>query len=183
MARTIGSNLVNTRRFVIERFGLSGWAKMLAQVSPQDREALAHVTDDGWFDEGLFLRQLGGVARGLGGGELKLLDELGRHNAERDISGPQRLFFRLANPAWVLEKSAEYWRKFHDTGIWEIQRQSHGAIGTLSNFEVVDEAFCATVNAYIGRLFELVGAKGAVSEHPQCRARKGEHCVFVVRWQ
>jgi hypothetical protein len=182
MAQTVGINLINACRFVVDRFGMSGWAHVLARLPPGDRELIAHVKEDGWYEEHMLFRLLRSIARTDGSDGLKLLEELGRANADRDITGPQRFFFRFANPGYVLEKAAEYWGRFHDTGQWDVQRQPAGAIGTLSGFEVEDRAFCATLNGYIGRMFELVGAEGAHSDHTRCRGRADEACEFVVRW-
>lgn len=183
MPRTIGSNLVHARAFLIERFGWSGWAKLLASLPPEDRPTLGVLSSEQWYEEGLLFRLLGAIQNVAGGGDLKLLEEFGRDDAERDMKGPQRLFFRLANPAYVLEKAGSYWSRFHDTGRWTVERHPHGATGTLSDFHVDGDAFCATLTGYIGRMFELVGAKGARAEHAQCRVRGDQACVFIVRWQ
>jgi hypothetical protein len=182
MARTVGLNLINVCRFVIDRFGMSGWAHVLATLPPADRDVVARIKEGDWCDEHILFRVLRSVSRTGGTEDLKLLAELGRANAERDIRGAMRFFFRFANPSYVLEKAAEYWGRFHDTGQWEVQRQPAGAIGILTGFDLEDRTFCAVVTGYIERMFELVGAEGVRAEHTRCRARLDEACEFVVRW-
>jgi hypothetical protein len=183
MAHCIGNLLMHTRAFVVDRAALSGLAQVLATLAPEDREVLSHVVADGWYDEHLLFRLLRAIDSLIGRGDLALLRELGRENADRDMNGPQRFFFRLANPAYVLEKASSYWNRFHDTGHWEVKRQPNGAVGTLLDFDVDDERFCATVNGYIERMFELVGAREPRSDHTQCRGRADASCVFVVSWR
>jgi predicted hydrocarbon binding protein len=46
----------------------------------------------------------------------------------------------------------------------------------------VDTAVCTYLNAYLIRLFELVGAKNVDVRHPECRARGGKVCRFMISW-
>src|SRR5205809_846369 len=76
-----------------------------------------------------------------GSGDLGLVVQLGRFEAERDLTTIYRLMFRLVNPATVVVKTTDYWRKFHDTGSWEMMRMSPTEIqGVLTGWGVVDHA-------------------------------------------
>ena len=95
-----------------------------------------------------------------------------------------RLFFRLANPAYAIEKTTEYWRRFHDTGSWSIERRAETAVsGTLENWGLVDEALCVELTGYMPRVIELVGGRNARMVHPRCRARGSHTCYFELGWQ
>jgi hypothetical protein len=118
-----------------------------------------------------------------GAGDLGLVVQLGRFEAERDVTTIYRIMFRLVNPGTVVQKTTDYWRKFHDTGSWEMMRQGSQEIqGVLTGWGVVDHALCRELVGYFSRVLELVGAQGVIVEHPECRARGYTRCFFRARW-
>src|SRR5437867_1321187 len=107
MARFKGANLLNLRTFAEARFGADAWTRMIAALPPEDQPAARAIVAVGWYDLGLQTRILHAFDRVLAGGDRAVLVEFGRYDAERDLTGPQRLFLRLANPAYVLEKAGD----------------------------------------------------------------------------
>jgi hypothetical protein len=183
MPRSRGTSLLNNRSWVEHRFGAEGWSRFLAAVSPDDQRTLSTALAVGWYDLGVELRMLDAIERTVCEGDRALLAEMGRYTADHDFGGVQRLFFRLANPAYVMEKAMAYWSRYYDTGRWEVRRVPHGAEGTLVDFAASDERFCLTTRGYIGRMFELVGARDVRVEHPRCRGRGDAECLFQGRWR
>ena len=183
VARTKGVSFINVRAFGLERAGESGWQRVLGELSASERDELATVVAVGWYDLGLYARLIRNVDRVLGSGNLMLLRELGRFEADRDLTTVHRLFIRMASPAWVIEKTMEYWRRFHDTGQWKVHRESGQAVtGTLAGWGVVDEALCVELTGYMPRVVELAGARSAQMAHPSCRARGDQSCDFRLSW-
>ncbi|HVH47177.1 MAG TPA: V4R domain-containing protein [Labilithrix sp.] len=179
IAKTKGVGFTNCRAFVLERFGEEGWAAVLATMSPADREDLRAVIPMGWYSLALYARLIRSIEAVYGGGrDMPLLFDLGRYEAEHDLRTIHRVLLRFANPAYVIEKTGELWRRFHDTGTWEVKRQPDGLTGVLSDWGYVDEALCVELVGYMGRCLELVGAKNVVMEHPRCRARGDKECRF-----
>ena len=120
-----------------------------------------------------YARLIHAIDEAHGAGDLGLVVQLGRFEAERDLTIIYRLLFRLMNPATVVEKTTDYWHKFHDTGSWEMMRVGDNEIqGVLSGWGVVDHALCR----------ELVGAQNVIVEHPECRGRGHARCLFRGRW-
>jgi hypothetical protein len=107
----------------------------------------------------------------------------GRFAAGHDLTTLHRVFFRFASPIYVLEKSTQYWSRFHDRGKWRIARpRPYSAVAELVGAGIVDAIFCETLLAYITRLFELVGARQPRWSHTKCRANGAENCVFAGEW-
>jgi hypothetical protein len=181
--RTKGVSFINVHAFGIQRAGDSGWQRVLGELTEADREELSTIVAVGWYDLGLYARLIRSVDRVLGAGNLVLLRELGRFEADRDLTTVHRLFIRMASPAWVIEKTMEYWRRFHDTGQWKVQRESsHAVNGTLLGWGVVDEALCIELMGYMPRVVELAGARSAQIAHPSCRGRGDQSCDFRLSW-
>ncbi len=183
MATTKGMNFVNARAFCEQLHGADAWERVLARLAPSDAEVLRSVVGIGWYELALYARMIRAIDLGLGQGDLALLPALGRFEAEQDMKLIYRVFFRLANPAYAIEKMMDYWRRFHDTGVWHVTRQSPKSVsGTLEDWGVVDEALCLELTGYLPRVIELVGGRNAVMAHPRCRGRGHVSCVYELTW-
>jgi hypothetical protein len=183
VARTKGHTFGHVQRFSKERFGERAWPDLLSELSSSDQQALAEVVAVGWYDLDLYARLIRALDNRYGRGDLALLDDLGRYEAEQDYRGIFRLFFRMASPAYMVEKTADYWRRFHDAGDWAIERRGSTAVwGALSGWGV-DDALCRELVAYVKRAIELVGGKDVSLEHPRCRARGSSRCEYLMNWR
>lgn len=183
-ALTKGVGFVNVRAFVTERHGEEAWEQILADLTPEEREQLSAVLPVGWYSLALYAKLIRIVDDRLGGSDLRLVQTLGRFEAERDLTTVQQYFLRLIRPSIVFEQTGKYWRRFHDTGEWEIQRTGdREVVGVLSGWGVVDGALCRELVGYLGRTLELCGAVDVWMDHPHCRARGDAACEFRVRWR
>jgi predicted hydrocarbon binding protein len=181
-AKTKGIGFSNVRAFTIGRFGDPGWAAVVETLPKEDREELLSVIPVGWYSLALYARLIRALDKVHGRGDLALMKDLGRYEAEQDLTTIHRVFLRFANPAFIVEKTGEYWKRFHDTGTWNVTRDDHGVSAVLDGWGVVDSALCRELSSYITRVLELVGAKNVVVEHPKCRGRADPQCVFRGRW-
>jgi predicted hydrocarbon binding protein len=184
LAITKGITFTHARSYVEETYGPEGWSDVLAASPRDDRAILGSIVAVGWYDLGAYARLLRTIDETFGKGDLELLAAIGRYGAEKDITTVYRLFFRLQSPAYAIEKIAEYWRKFHDTGVWTVERQGDGhAHGTLRDWGYVDRTLCREMISYMTRVLQLVGAKDVRLAHPLCRAEGEKECFFTLRWR
>ena len=182
MPKSKGTNLLHMRSYVERVHGPATWQKVLASLSAADHAIVSALSPSGWYPLETQHRLLRSIDRVVSKGDLALVPEIGRYEADQDLSTIHRLFVRLTSPAYVLEKAGEYWRRFYDTGRWDVVRGNGSATGRLAEFGMVDDAFCSYLAAYIHRMFQLAGARSGALEHTECRARGAEACVFVGRW-
>jgi len=184
VAKVKGVVVLNVRAFVIAREGREAWERVLAALAPEDRDVLAGAIPVGWYDMSTYERIHRALIDTLGGGDPAIMIALGRYAAEQDLKTIHRLFLRAANPAYVLERAAEYWARFQDSGTWSIVREAPDRVhATLAGWGSEDEATCVRLGGYIQRLFELVGARDVVVQRPRCRARGDDACVFAGAWR
>jgi len=177
-----GTIVLHAESFVVTRFGPPGWAAVLDRLLPGDRQTFEGILPITWYPQEADARLFRTIDEVLGNGERKLLVDLGRFEAEHDLRRIHRLFLRLANPAFVLEKASEYWSRFHNTGRWTVERTVNGACGTLFEWGVPDEVNCIYLSGYIARMFELVGARDVRVLHSRCRCRGERGCIFEGTW-
>ena len=182
-AKTKGVAFLNVRAFTVERFGSGGWTATLDRLVVTDRQELANIITVGWYPLALYARLLRALEEAHGAGDFALVVRQGRFQAERDLTTIQRVFLRMANPAFAVEKMGEYWRRFHDSGTWEIERATPTRVyGALVDWGVVDRVLCRELGGYMSRVLELVGAKDVNIEHPRCRAHGDARYEFHARW-
>jgi hypothetical protein len=183
IAKTKGTGFTTVRAFTIERFGgEAAWASVLEKLPAHDRDELASVISVGWYSLAMYARLIRAVDQVHGSGDLALMKDIGRYEAEYDIKMIHRFFLRFTNPAFIVEKTADYWKRFHDTGTWNVTRDDHGVSMVLDGWGCVDAALCKELVAYMTRVLELVGAKNVTVEHPKCRGRADPQCIFKGRW-
>ena len=178
-----GRVILNARDFVLARDGNEGWRRVLDVLAPEDRDALASMVPVGWYDIRLNDRVNRAIVDGVGAGRTDVMQALGGYAAGTDLKTIHRLFLRMANPAFVLERLAEFWGRYQDSGVWTVVRTPPNRVhATLAGWGSEDEATCVRLASYTRRLFELVGAKDVYLERRACRARGDAACVFVGGW-
>jgi hypothetical protein len=183
MSQIKGTNLAHVHAFVLKELGEPGLASLRTALKPETQAALDSYIAAAWYPGNVYVELLHALDTTLGKGDGEILERAGAYAAEYDLTRIHRVLFRFANPAFVLEKSMEIWSRFFDTGKWKITRPSPtSALGDLHDFKLVDAAVCRYLNAYLARLFELVGAKNVEVRHPECRARGAKVCRFVIGW-
>lgn len=180
---TKGLGFYNLVSFTKARFGEDGLRRFEESLAPEDREVLAGIVSVGWYDLALYARLLRHLVDLHGSGDLSLAEEYGRFAAEHDLTSIHKLVMKAVTPGVVLEQSMKVWGRFHDTGTWRVERSTHRAIGTLSNWGCVDEVLCRELVGYLEYMLALgYGGKRARVEHPRCRAYGSTDCVFTCTW-
>lgn len=183
VAKTKGVGFSNVKSFTVERYGQDGWEKVLTQVTQDERDELASIVAVGWYSLPFYAKLIRAVDRVHGYGDLAMLVQLGRYEAEKDLTTLHRMLLRLASPAFAVEKTAEYWRRFHDTGTWTMHRDTDNQLrGVLEGWGCVDPGLCRELQGYLWRTLELVGAKNVTCDHAKCRAKGDPNCVFIGKW-
>lgn len=109
-------------------------------------------------------------------------DRYGLFAAHYEISAFQRVLLRFTSPTYMLDRAGRIWRRFHDTGEWQVEGAHKSMRGTLRGFVVVDPGYCRILRAWIQRAAEMTGVRGLVS-HTACRAEGAPCEVFEGTWE
>lgn len=172
-----GSKFFNRRDFIRERFGEPAWESVLARLALEDRDQLASADAGVWYDVHLMERLINAVCQ-----QLKLDDgllmEMGRFDADRELSTVYRWFLRLIRPSFAIRHMNLYWRRSHDTGTWRSWRNGNEVTAELKDWAIINRAMCTALGGYLGRTLELFGGKVGPIEHTECRAEGHSSCIF-----
>jgi hypothetical protein len=184
VARVKGITFADAREFVVSRGGIEAWQRLRAGMSTADQALLDEVIALGWYDLAAHARMLDAMPKALGLDAQTAMHEYARFSAQNHVSKVHRVLLRLANPAFILEKTGEYWSRFYDSGEWRITREGpRRARGDLQGFALPAAIVCTFLTSYIEFLFARVGAKDVKTSHPRCRVRGDAVCTFVVEWK
>jgi predicted hydrocarbon binding protein len=177
-----GIGFANVHCYVQTKHSEAKWAEVLAKLDKEDSRVVASAVAVGWYDVMLFARLLRVVDKVCGRGDLHLMDELGKFEAEQDLNRVLRVFIRVLSPLQIFRVEGRLWSHFQDSGKWESHRVPNGVDATLTGW-AVDQALCQELAGYLVRLMEFTGGKDVRVLHPTCRARGSEKCVFQYRWR
>jgi DNA-binding CsgD family transcriptional regulator len=162
---------------VRERFGESAWEAVLSRLSAEDREMVTAADPGAWYDVRLTERVMNAFAQQFKAEESLLMD-VGRFDADRELSGVHRWFLRLMRPSFAIRHMNVYWRRSHDTGTWRSWQQGSQVSAELRDWVIVNRTMCFTLLGYLGRMLELFGGRISQLEHPECRAQGHAACLF-----
>lgn len=160
-----------------ERLGAAAWDAVIARLSPADREQIAAVDPGAWYDVHLMARLVNALCQELQVEDAVLM-EMGRFDADRELSTVYRWFLRLIRPSFAIRHMNLYWRRAHDTGTWRSWRNGTEVTAELRDWAVVNRSMCLTVLGYLGRTLELFGGKVGPLEHTECRSEGHATCIF-----
>lgn len=183
VTRVKGSNISLVREFALLNAEPAAWSRILDQFEGADRDIVEGAISVGWYELALQNRVFHAMETVLSHLGADVITRFARHAAEHDLNKIHRLYLRLQNPSVALEKSGEYWRRFYDAGTWNVTRVgATGATADLSGISEEDPIFCRFLEGYIGRMFQLAGARHVSCRHSRCKCRGDAVCTFEGRW-
>jgi hypothetical protein len=178
--RSKGSVLDAVRLFATREGDDAAWGRILGRIPAADRGHVEGAVAVSWIPSRVLTTVFASFDVELRAGGRYAMRDYGRFAAERDLTVLNRALLRLASPTFVIEKSTQYWRRFHSWGAWSVERDGRSFRGTLDGF-FVGADYCAALTPYLGRLMELAGAKSCGVAHPACVARGDAACVYTGR--
>lgn len=177
-----GIGFANVQAFVQERYGYAAWGELVRSLTPSDRAELGAIVAVGWYDSYLFGRLLRRLDEKHGRGDLKLLREVGAYEAQRDFNRVLRVLMRIASPLQMFRTHARLWSHFQASGSWTMLPLTGGGMRATLDGWAVDDALCAELTGYLGKLIEFTGGRQVSVDHKECRARRAPACVFEFWW-
>lgn len=173
-----GIKIINVRLFVLDRFGATGWARLAGSLG-EDARAILDATDPvGWYEVELSERLNHQLWALFDDDSYRLMRELGRFEADRELSTMHRWVAPLVEPAEAIHNLNVYWRRSNDSGRWSTRIEGTEVTAAISEWDARDEAACYRVLGYLSRTLQVLGGHVEASDHPRCRVHGAEQCVF-----
>jgi uncharacterized protein (TIGR02265 family) len=123
------------------------------------------------------------IASRVGGDAVATFLELGRHSAEKNLSGAYKTFVS-AEPHRFFEKSSLLHDRFQSFGnaVYKRTGDRSGRMA-MEGYHVHAPSYCATGRGYFEEALRLMHAPGpVVVTEVACRCRGDASCVFEMSW-
>lgn len=112
-----GVNFVLAREYVIATFGDALWARALARVAPEQRRVWEQpLLTVSAYDFAAFKAVAAAVAVEAKSDGDRAVAAMYEYIAERSLNTLYKVFFRLANPAFVIGNFPKLWSRFFTAG-------------------------------------------------------------------
>ncbi len=185
MSNVKGAAITARIRFVRERYGEDGLARLLAEMPKGSRTVLeARVLPQAWIPYDVFV-DLGATAdRLFGRGDLALCYEMAGFAADVNLPTLYRLFYRIGSPQYIFRRAAQLWNVHYDSGqLAAMEAGRDAARLEIVGFDRPTSVHCLSVLGWAARSIELSGGVVLSAEEERCRARGDETCELVARWR
>lgn len=146
-------------------------------------EAQSGLQPRAWYPLTLHSNLLRAIDETVGEGDRRVLHEVGRYMANRDIRRVFRPFLKVGKPGWIFELAPRLWRTYQSHGTWEFDRTPVSLIATLRSRPLDDDVWCAMFMGWMEAALEMSGAAEVDGSHPACAGLGAPHCVYTVRWE
>ena len=186
MGKVKGTTIAGRLAYARRRGGDEAALKVVGAI--RDPEAKLDLADaralkSSWYPYSALIDISVELDRVFGNGDLSLLIEVGGDVAEADLNSVYKIFFKVANPGFIIDRAASVWRSYYSSGTCRVERKAENhVILELSDFDEPHLAHCNSVHGWAARMLTLTGCQNLVTEHIACRLRGDSTCRFEARW-
>jgi hypothetical protein len=181
VAKTSGAAVMALQTYLTKNFGEKAFETVLMRMKHEDAAPLRGIILPlSWYPTLSFVRALETAHANFGQNDF--YEKYGYAAAEFEITTFQKLLLKLTSPGFLLGRAGKVWNRYHDTGAWEIHGSGKQVEAYLRDFGVVSAGYCRMLTEWMRRAGQLTGSKGGNVEHPQCRARGDDACLFKAWW-
>ena len=179
-----GTVFLATMRFLRESFGEDGLGKVLARLSPEERERLeGSVLPSAWYPVSFLLDLMRATKAEFGASMPDLYARMGRSSADYSLTTVYSMVFKVSSPQWIISRASAVFSSYYDSGKMSVSENGKGsAVLEIADFAEPAPEFCERIRAWCGRVLEHCGAKAVRVEHTQCRCRGDATCRFKAAW-
>lgn len=185
MAKIKGTAFKSTVAYVKERLGEKGFDEVVAGFPDQEAEVFRKpILASAWYELSILLKLMKEAEARLPAIQGRsFARELGRHSAEAGLYGVYKLFFKAANPNYIIKMATKVFPTYYDSGqISVVKSEAKQAVVRLEGFNQPSAVVCDRIMGWMERALELSGAMKMRFEHPLCAARGDAYCEYTAEW-
>ena len=161
----------------------TGLPAVLGRLHPDEAAALRALLATKWYPFRLGQRQDAANVDELGGGKAQFFERIGAASAEQNLGGVHKQFLVEGDPHAFLSRAPMIYAFYYDQGRREYEKTgANEAVLTTRDAEAFSVPDCSTVVGWHKRALEMLGAKNPRVVEEECRARGGDVCRYLLRW-
>ena len=181
-----GVNFVYAKEFILKEYGEGLWERALESLVRSEREfwrgtQLIHES----YPFGAFKSMVSAVSKELGKPEDTEAARLYEYIAERSLSVLYKVFFKFANPSFVIKNYPKLWDRFFNTGKVEVPVAEKGhAVLKFILPEVFLDWLPPACLGYSKKAVEMAGGKKLTLTQKSRSLLPGAlwEVVFELKW-
>jgi uncharacterized protein (TIGR02265 family) len=183
---SIKGSVLRTRLALVEEIApQDGRERVLARLSPAERDVLDSLLASAWYPFELGKRLDEAIVEVLGGGRPEFFEKLGEASAEKNLGpgGVHRGFLVAGDPHAFLAKTPLIYSYYYDQGHRDYEKAGEAeAVLTTREAETFSGPDCLTVVGWYRRALAMCGARSPRVLEEECRARGGSVCRYRLSW-
>lgn len=183
---SIKGSILRTRLALVDEIApADGRDRVLARLSPGEREALTSLLASAWYPFELGRSLDEAIVAELGGGRREFFEKLGEASAEKNLgpAGVHRGFLVPGDPHAFLAKAPLIYSYYYDQGRRDYEKTGEReAVLTTREAETFSGPDCLTVVGWYRRALEMCGATKPRVVEEECRATGGGVCRYRLSW-
>ncbi len=122
-----GVNFLYAKRFIESNYGTDRWEKVMAAVPKADRAVWSEgIMATRSYPFSSFKTVIAALAKELGAARNDELARVYEYIADQSLNKVYKIFFRLANPSFVIKNYPKLWANFFNTGKVEVPAAEKG---------------------------------------------------------
>lgn len=186
MANVKGTAVKASSIFVQERVGPEKYQEICGRLPPEARETFeGAILPSSWYPFAhlrAFMEEARKEIPASPGRSIAW--EMGRFSADHGLNTIYRVFFKVADPGFIIRKGAQVFVTYYDPGRMEtvVEEKGH-ALLRLTGFDEPHPLFCDRLLGWMERTLELCGASSIQMGHPRCLSRGDASCDYEGRWR
>ncbi len=156
-----GTLLKNTEEWVVEKYGMEKWRELVAAMKDDIKNDIADGTifSGNWYPIDGFIEVNEKIVQMFGGGNFKILYDMTKEGAKKNMKSIYRIFIKVATPEYVVKKAAAIYSQLYNFGEMKVVKQNKGdfilEIQNINNFPILFER----MSGYIMGIVEMTSAR------------------------
>ncbi len=158
MVNIKGTVLNSAINYIKEVYDSEEFAEVLQQMSAEYRkEAGDNILASHWYPIEV-LHEIHSILASRHPEETNLHFKMGQFSADRSLRGVYRIFLKVGNLGYIMNKAATVWGLYYSEGKMELlEREKKSVIVQVTEFPGITQAFCERLLGYMQKVGELNG--------------------------
>jgi len=185
LANVRGNSFITINQWLDEKLE-DGYKRFISQMRPPVARVLSQGEGWSWYPLEYLTEVYESIAEHLGGGNGKVLEDLGEALADADVGGAPKTRLALLPMPRVAARVPHLWSRFKDCGefkVLSVDEKAKHAVLVLFDYEG-GKLHCYVIRSWLEKICELLSGVKVKVKEKSCRWKEGgDGCYWEVTWK
>jgi len=180
-----GTAVTTIPLFVKKKHGEAAYEKWLGALSPKARGAFSGmVLSSAWYPlHEMLVEPTQAICDMFYGGSMQGAVELGRLSADHGLRGVYRLFVRVSNPEFIIQRAGQILPTYYRPSGMKVTEHARGrAVVRVTEFPEPHPVVEHRILGWMGQALEICGVKNVRGAIRSSMASGAPHTEFDLTW-